>query len=1023
MRKPYTLAPGFIDPFEDRGLLKYFTRVVEWHGYLRFLGLTAIWDTPDLAIDRLFVAPRLSERQITPQADNDSLKETHELYSYLGEHPRLVVLGDPGSGKSTLVSWLASRLTLQDDGGLSEAVGRLVPIPMVLRELDLTSVGSWEGLWHAFLKHDVALPLRDVDCEAFLRNGQAFVMLDGIDEIDRRETREGLRKALWDGMERYPDVRWLLTSRVLGYEEVPFHRERRLEPIPEDDVTREFDTLRRTYREAQLKAQARMGPGHSLPFPLPAEETEWVDFVDRPMADIAYAAPFDDTQIARFAGNWYAVRDSRAGSDSVGADDFVRAIGRADDTRILARTPNLLTMMALVHRNRAVLPHGKATLYEEITKAYLGGIDAFRKLDALEAFDYTEKRAWLAQVALYLQRNRAEDEGSVLIDRGTLKEVLCSAIGRRRPQDADAIAERFLEFVARRSGLLIPRTETHYAFVHLSFQEFFAAAALRGSVTSRSWYKAPQTDPFRADLARWAGETTWTETFLFLFQLLHDEPEWDPDWLDAIFGEGPTDESPWPLCLLAVRLAHNEYAALTTEDRDRQFRRCWIANGSRYDDHVSGLLGGLLVEGLRADRAIVVLRELLRENAFLQLRIRGAERSDLLEILPLESLRVLELWDTAEWDPAPLFGLTRLIKLLLRDFKLSDLSAFSSLTSLNSLTLLSPLGSDIPSLAGLTSITILNIFGGAFSNLAPLADLGSLALLSVYSNKAIDDVSPLHGLRELTSLDLGMTSVSDVSPLSGLSELTNLDLRYTNVSDVKPLSGLSKLAYLYFRSSGVSDISPLSDLLDLTSLDLNSTKVSDISPLSKLSNLTDLDLGITNVSVISPLSKLSRLKRLNLSHTGVSDLFPLSGLSKLARLDLGNTRVNDLSPLSPLLALTNLDLSNVVVSDCAALSNLVSLRTLDMGGTNVEDIFPLSGLTLLSSLDLSGTQVTDLSPLSKLTALSNLDLSRTNVTDLSPLSGLTSLKSLDIRGTQVVDLSPVAGINGLKTLVGPSVAA
>lgn len=51
----------------------------------------------------------------------------------------------------------------------------------------------------------------------------------------------------------------------------------------------------------------------------------------------------------------------------------------------------------------------------------------------------------------------------------------------------DQAAAVFLDYVARRSGLLLPRGEDRFAFIHLSFQEYFAACFLEEQVTSPMW--------------------------------------------------------------------------------------------------------------------------------------------------------------------------------------------------------------------------------------------------------------------------------------------------------------------------------------------------------------------------------------------------------------------------------------------------------------------------------------------------------------------------------------------------------
>ena len=99
---------------------------------------------------------------------------------------------------------------------------------MILRDLRLDGVTDFNGLLQAFLKHAMSAPLRD---DTFLHEklaaGQAFILLDGIDEIGDIEARERLRLAVFDGFARYPRCRWLLTSRIVDYSEVPFDRNER----------------------------------------------------------------------------------------------------------------------------------------------------------------------------------------------------------------------------------------------------------------------------------------------------------------------------------------------------------------------------------------------------------------------------------------------------------------------------------------------------------------------------------------------------------------------------------------------------------------------------------------------------------------------------------------------------------------------------------------------------------------------------------------------------------------------------
>ena len=69
----------FQDPYQDPTLAAYLSNVIDWHGYIRFLGLPHLRDNPDIRIDRLYVEPRLAERHISPDSDPDEWPDTRTL--------------------------------------------------------------------------------------------------------------------------------------------------------------------------------------------------------------------------------------------------------------------------------------------------------------------------------------------------------------------------------------------------------------------------------------------------------------------------------------------------------------------------------------------------------------------------------------------------------------------------------------------------------------------------------------------------------------------------------------------------------------------------------------------------------------------------------------------------------------------------------------------------------------------------------------------------------------------------------
>ena len=858
MRAPSNDNPNYMIPdyFENPVIRPYLRNVRDWQGYIRFLGLPDRRDNPDIIIDRLFVVPVLTRRHVSPDENPESwFKDAESLVHTLAKNTPLVLLGDPGIGKSTLLNYVTWLLSRPATNPLIDRLGWRLPLPMVLRELPLRGVKDFDGLLGAFLSREMSAPLRDDEGRRYLNRmlaeGNAFLLLDGIDEIGDRRSREDLREAVFDGIARFPDCRWLLSSRIVGYDDVPFDVQRTRpdgEPsrIERGSMVREEVT--QPYRREQQPSMRGLK--------------------DRRIA-IRYVAPFDDSRVAAFARNWYYRRDAGSQRARTNADHLIRAVHADDSILRLARVPNLLTMMALIHRIEATLPHGRALLYERIAEAYLESIDKFRGIDS-SPHDLPRKKIWLARVGLEMQRRRTSgdhtDGSEILIDYETVLGWLSEEMGRGNALLNAPSAREFLDIVGRRSGLFLPRGEGRYAFVHLSFQEYFASVALAREVTRFRWArrKASRLGFDRDTVASWAGESVWRETFAFLFELLasEDEDDWHADLLDCVFGEGfsrlgGSESNVVSLNLghLLARLVVNPRSGLSLAKRDEAIACCVETQFRLQRRYGSEEIMSSIVAGLIRDDAQ------LNANVFKQL---GTQ---------------IEMEEQGNRD---------------LDLMVSQVS-------------------DLEPVAKLTALESLDLMGTQVSNVGPLARLTMLESLNLMDTQ-VSDIGPLANLTALVSLLLTNTRVSNIGALTKLTALERLNLAFTLVSDIGPLANLAALEWLDLMDTQVSNITPLAKLTMLERLDLTFTQVSDITPLEKLAALERLDLAFTQVSNIAPLAKLTALEQLDLTGTQVSDITPLEKLTALARLHLMDTQVSDIAPLAKLPVLRWIDLRATRVS-------------------------------------------------------------------------------------------------------------
>ena len=186
-------------------------------------------------------------------------------------------------------------------------------------------------------------------------------------------------------------------------------------------------------------------------------------------------------------------------------EHLLAAIKGNERIRELAINPLLLTVIALVHRDRVKLPDRRAELYDEAIAVLLGKWDEARGVRPEQPilpdrpFDTTDRRLLLQSVALHMHEQQQKE-----IETEALQELLRQLFRPLVADEAlaDKAVDRFLRLIEERTGLLVARGDGVYTFSHLTFQEYLAALAV-----------AARDDYVAFTLAR-SGEAWWREVIL-----------------------------------------------------------------------------------------------------------------------------------------------------------------------------------------------------------------------------------------------------------------------------------------------------------------------------------------------------------------------------------------------------------------------------------------------------------------------------------------------------------------------------
>ncbi len=396
-------------------------------------------------LDALESRREKSRRRDAGRLSNDEAKSTtaidknrHPVGARLGEALRLVVLGDPGGGKTTLLRWMATAYLLRrknDPAYPHLPDTATLPnrewLPILIRCRDLGEQDLCRSFRDFLSQHfrksiladDKADVMYAVVLDAIAR-GKALLLVDGLDEITSPRTRALFCQELERVSVRYPDLPILVTSRIVGYRDMPF----------------------------------RMGAGfeHTVISPLVPEEKN------------------------HFAERWITVTEAHKPEDerTRRIKQLTDAIHSSDRIERLTGNPLLLTTMALVERKVGRLPNRRIDLYREAVPVLLNWNPLiYAQIDEREAVPQLEYLAY-AMCSRGVQR-LPKSEVLDLLERVRVDYPNIRDIKRRT-------AEQFLTDLEARSSILIQaggiwnkgEAEAVYEFRHLTIQEYLAARAL-----------------------------------------------------------------------------------------------------------------------------------------------------------------------------------------------------------------------------------------------------------------------------------------------------------------------------------------------------------------------------------------------------------------------------------------------------------------------------------------------------------------------------------------------------------------
>jgi NACHT domain len=417
---------------ERRGLddfaADYCRQVINKLDRMELFGITAAEPSRSYPLSVAYVSLRVVEQRNPERIDDSSATEGNQpartakdipVEEALNGQNRAFIIGEAGTGKTTLLHWLAVRAAEHSFPPPLSEWDHLVPFFIPLRQYN-SGIFPAPEQFPTSVGRNITAEMPAGWVQKLLRQGQALVLIDGIDEMPENH-RPAFRRWIRELVTEFPGARYVLTSRPAAV-------------APDGLLGANFTTI-----ELQL-----MSP----------------------------------PSVQRFIHLWYqAVQLQLAASDERDRlaewERALRATLEADRyLRLLAGTPLLCALLCALNRERRTqLPREPMEIYSAALDMLLARRDEERGVSTVR-FELTraQKVVMLQDFALWLVRNGlSEAPIERMIDQIQLS-LESLGIVDHSPRDVG-------QYLLERSGLIREPTPDRVDFIHRTFQDYLAGRA------------------------------------------------------------------------------------------------------------------------------------------------------------------------------------------------------------------------------------------------------------------------------------------------------------------------------------------------------------------------------------------------------------------------------------------------------------------------------------------------------------------------------------------------------------------
>ncbi|MBZ9652006.1 NACHT domain-containing protein [Psychroflexus montanilacus] len=421
------LEKKFKNNFSTSSFLeKYSLCVINNYSQLNFIGLgldLSIKKGKRKNLEDLFVKPtfRIHENDKAnlikkdPEFDENLDINLNSIFDF---DKSLVILGNPGSGKSILTKYITLKIVKNDESEfINKPILKRIPFRLELRKYHNFKKNDKGGLVR-FLKYVMELEfgfsdIPYLDLENILKRKKSLIIFDGLDEIFDLNDKLNVKNDIENFITLYPNSRIIVTSRFIGYN---------------DAALNEGLVLKLNINQ------------------------------------------FNDYQIQNYIENWYLIEEPNENTREKEIEDLLDKRNLIDQE--LVSNPLLLSLIVILYRNNLKVPESKLEIYQSCTKTLVDKWDYSKGLDiSLPEDIYKRKDTIFADLAYWQYKQLSSKNGKITYQRA--KNTVAKSLNEKLKVTDEFIsensAEKFLEYAEKRS-LYFDNN-----FTHKTFLEYFTA--------------------------------------------------------------------------------------------------------------------------------------------------------------------------------------------------------------------------------------------------------------------------------------------------------------------------------------------------------------------------------------------------------------------------------------------------------------------------------------------------------------------------------------------------------------------